>query len=41
MTTPDYYYYLNQSETYTVDDVNDKKEFSDTMVTTQTGPVSS
>lgn len=34
ITTPDYYYYLNQSGTYTVDDVNDKKEFSDTMVCT-------
>uniref|UniRef100_A0A3Q1IYT7 Osteoclast-stimulating factor 1 n=1 Tax=Anabas testudineus TaxID=64144 RepID=A0A3Q1IYT7_ANATE len=32
ITTPDYYYYLNQSGTYTVEDVNDKKEFSDTMV---------
>ncbi|XP_026228858.1 myosin IEb isoform X1 [Anabas testudineus] len=31
ITTPDYYYYLNQSGTYTVEDVNDKKEFSDTM----------
>ncbi|XP_053743524.1 myosin IEb [Synchiropus splendidus] len=31
VTTPDYYNYLNQSGTYTVDDVNDKKEFSDTM----------
>ncbi|XP_024917245.1 myosin IEb [Cynoglossus semilaevis] len=31
VTTPDYYYYLNQSGTYTVDDVNDKKEFQDTM----------
>ncbi|XP_042280891.1 myosin IEb [Thunnus maccoyii] len=31
VTTPDYYYYLNQSGTYTVEDVNDKKEFSDTM----------
>ncbi|KAJ8287983.1 hypothetical protein COCON_G00006420 [Conger conger] len=31
VTTPDYYFYLNQSGTYTVDDVNDKKEFSDTM----------
>uniref|UniRef100_A0A7N8XE09 Osteoclast-stimulating factor 1 n=1 Tax=Mastacembelus armatus TaxID=205130 RepID=A0A7N8XE09_9TELE len=31
ITTPDYYYYLNQSGTYTVDDVNDKKEFSDTV----------
>uniref|UniRef100_A0A4W6DKQ6 Osteoclast-stimulating factor 1 n=1 Tax=Lates calcarifer TaxID=8187 RepID=A0A4W6DKQ6_LATCA len=34
VTTPDYYYYLNQSGTYTVEDVNDKKEFSDTMVCT-------
>lgn len=32
VTTPDYYYYLNQSGTYTVDDVSDKKDFSDTMV---------
>lgn len=34
VTTPDYYFYLNQSGSYTVEDVNDKKEFSDTMVTT-------
>lgn len=32
VTTPDYYFYLNQSDTYTVDDVNDTKEFKDTMV---------
>ncbi|XP_075934512.1 myosin IEb [Anarhichas minor] len=31
VTTPDYYFYLNQSGTYTVEDMNDKKEFSDTM----------
>ncbi|XP_034029626.1 myosin IEb [Thalassophryne amazonica] len=31
VTTPDYYNYLNQSETYTVEDVNDKKDFSETM----------
>ncbi|XP_037532423.1 unconventional myosin-Ie [Nematolebias whitei] len=31
ITTPDYYFYLNQSGTYTVEDVNDKKDFSDTM----------
>ncbi|XP_056141830.1 myosin IEb [Lampris incognitus] len=31
ITTPDYYYYLNQSGSYTVDDVNDKKDFTDTM----------
>lgn len=33
VTTPDYYFYLNQSGSYTVEDVNDEKEFSDTMVT--------
>uniref|UniRef100_A0A8C1STQ0 Osteoclast-stimulating factor 1 n=1 Tax=Cyprinus carpio TaxID=7962 RepID=A0A8C1STQ0_CYPCA len=32
VTTPDYYFYLNQTDTYTVEDVNDKKEFEDTMV---------
>lgn len=32
VTTPDYYFYLNQSATYTVEDISDKKEFSDTMV---------
>ncbi|KAM4735379.1 myosin IEb [Anableps anableps] len=31
VTTPDYYYYLNQSGTYTVEDVDDRKEYSDTM----------
>uniref|UniRef100_A0A3Q2PGV1 Myosin IEb n=1 Tax=Fundulus heteroclitus TaxID=8078 RepID=A0A3Q2PGV1_FUNHE len=31
VTTPEYYYYLNQSGTYTVEDVNDNKEFADTM----------
>lgn len=35
ITTPDYYFYLNQSGTYTVEDVNDKKELCDTMVITQ------
>ncbi len=28
----DYYWYLNQSGTYTVDGTDDKKEFNDTMV---------
>ena len=28
----DYYWYLNQSGTYTVDDTDDKKEYADTMV---------
>lgn len=31
VTTPDYYSYLNQSGTYTVDDVSDKKDFAETM----------
>ncbi len=28
----DYYWYLNQSGTYTVDGTDDKKEFQDTLV---------
>lgn len=32
ITSCDYYYYLNQSGTYTVDDIDDRKEFKDTMV---------
>ena len=28
----DYYWYLNQSGTYTVDGTDDKKEFTDTTV---------
>ncbi|XP_054639094.1 myosin IEb [Dunckerocampus dactyliophorus] len=31
VTTPDYYNYLNQSGTFTVEDVQDNKEFSDTL----------
>ncbi|KAG7474179.1 unconventional myosin-Ie-like [Solea senegalensis] len=31
VTTPDYYSYLNQSGTFTVEDIDDKKEFTDTM----------
>ncbi|KAL6109895.1 uncharacterized protein ACO6RY_12938 [Pungitius sinensis] len=31
ITTPEYYFYLNQSGTYTVEDMNDKKDFADTM----------
>ncbi|XP_058502779.1 myosin IEb [Solea solea] len=31
VTTPDYYSYLNQSGTFTVEDINDKTEFTDTM----------
>ncbi|XP_037310257.1 myosin IEb [Pungitius pungitius] len=31
ITTPEYYFYLNQSGTYTVEDINDKKDFADTM----------
>lgn len=32
ITTPDYYYYLNQSGTYQVEGVDDNKEFQDTRV---------
>ncbi|XP_017562352.1 myosin IEb [Pygocentrus nattereri] len=31
ITTPDYYLYMNQSGTYTVEDVDDKKDFSETV----------
>ncbi|XP_014833887.1 PREDICTED: unconventional myosin-Ie-like isoform X3 [Poecilia mexicana] len=31
VTTPDYYFYLNQSGTYTVEDMDDRKDFLDTM----------
>ncbi|XP_062897777.1 myosin IEb [Mobula hypostoma] len=31
VTTPDYYYYLNQSATYNIDDVSDKQEFAETL----------
>ena len=31
ITTPEYYFYLNQSGCYTVDDVNDQKDFIETM----------
>ena len=32
LTSPDYYYYLNQSATYKVDGMDDNKEFNDTFV---------
>ena len=32
LAEPDYYWYLNQSGTYTVDGTNDAKEFADTRV---------
>ena len=32
ITTPDYYYYLFQSQTYKVDGTDDRKEFQDTLV---------
>ena len=32
LTTPDYYYYLNQSGCYDVDGVNDVQEYQDTRV---------
>nr|XP_039262596.1 unconventional myosin-Ie-like isoform X1 [Styela clava] len=31
IATPDYYYYLNQSGCYTVDEMNDSKDFQETM----------
>uniref|UniRef100_A0ACB8G7F6 Unconventional myosin-If n=1 Tax=Sphaerodactylus townsendi TaxID=933632 RepID=A0ACB8G7F6_9SAUR len=31
ITTPDYYYYLNQSASYKVDDMNDRQEFQETL----------
>uniref|UniRef100_A0A8C5BH55 Myosin IEb n=1 Tax=Gadus morhua TaxID=8049 RepID=A0A8C5BH55_GADMO len=31
VTTADYYFYLNQSATFTVEDVSDKKDFAETM----------
>ncbi|CAM9799696.1 unnamed protein product [Lampetra fluviatilis] len=31
ITTPDYYYYLNQSGAYKVDDIDDRKDFQETM----------
>ncbi|XP_069506360.1 unconventional myosin-Ie-like isoform X2 [Ambystoma mexicanum] len=35
ITTPDYYFYLNQSASYRVDDMDDKKEFLETMAAMQ------
>ena len=32
--TPDYYYYLNQSDTYKVDGTDDRSDFSETLVST-------
>uniref|UniRef100_A0A8D0G5J8 Myosin motor domain-containing protein n=1 Tax=Sphenodon punctatus TaxID=8508 RepID=A0A8D0G5J8_SPHPU len=31
ITSPDYYYYLNQSAAYKVDDMNDRQEFQETL----------
>lgn len=33
--TPDYYYYLNQSDTYKVDGTDDRSDFSETLVSTR------
>jgi len=33
ITSPDYYHYLNQSGAFTVDGMDDVKEYRDTMVT--------
>lgn len=35
--TPDYYYYLNQSETYKVDGTDDRSDFHETMVSSSVG----
>ncbi|KAJ1080755.1 hypothetical protein NDU88_000948 [Pleurodeles waltl] len=35
ITTPDYYFYLNQSASYRVDDMDDKKEFLETVAAMQ------
>ena len=32
LTTPDYYYYLNQSGTYDVDGMDDKQEYKEMRV---------
>ncbi len=32
LQTPDYYFYLNQGKTYTVDGMDDNQEFQDTWV---------
>lgn len=32
VTAPDYYFYLNQSAVYHVEEVSDKQEFTETMV---------
>lgn len=32
LTSPDYYYYLNQSANYKVEGTDDNKEFKDTFV---------
>ncbi|XP_078288044.1 unconventional myosin-If-like [Rhinoraja longicauda] len=32
VTAPDYYYYLNQSATYTIDDMDDGLEFAETVI---------
>uniref|UniRef100_H9G469 Myosin IE n=1 Tax=Anolis carolinensis TaxID=28377 RepID=H9G469_ANOCA len=37
VTTPDYYYYLNQSAAYKVDDVDDCQEFQETLVSWRSG----
>lgn len=34
LMTPDYYYYLNQSDTYKVEGTDDRSDFSETLVST-------
>lgn len=40
ITTLDYYTYLNQSGSYKVDDINDKSDFQETMVSLFLSPTS-
>jgi hypothetical protein len=38
ITSMDYYYYLSLSGSYKVDDIDDKREFQETLVSAHTGP---
>lgn len=41
ITSMDYYYYLSLSGSYKVDDIDDKRDFQETLVSVGTRPVSS
>lgn len=38
ITSMDYYYYLSLSGSYKVDDIDDKREFQETLVSAGAGP---